>query len=193
MYQGERAMTKDNILLGKFQLSGISPAPRGTPQIEVTFEVNADGILSVQALDKATSKADRITITADKSRLSEEEIERMMREAEEFAGEDKVVKETIDARNGLEGYVYSLKNSISDENKFRDKISPEDKQIIEEALNTAIEWLEDNKEATADDYDGQRKSLESTANPIMTKLYQQNGPQSESSEWSSDLPQHDDL
>ena len=105
MYQGERSMTKDNVLLGKFELTGIAPAPRGTPQIEVTFEVDANGILNVQAEDKATGKSEKITITADKGRLSEEEIERMVREAEEFADEDKAVKETIDARNGLEGYV----------------------------------------------------------------------------------------
>jgi heat shock protein 5 len=114
VFQGERSMTKDNVLLGKFELNGIPPAPRGVPQIEVTFEIDANGILNVAAEDKGTGKSERITITADKGRLSQEEIERMVKEAEEFAEEDKVMKETIDARNGLEGYAFSLKNSVND-------------------------------------------------------------------------------
>ena len=197
VYQGERSMTKDNVLLGKFELTGIAPAPRGTPQIEVTFEVDANGILNVLAEDKATGKSEKITITADKGRLSEEEIERMVREAEEFADEDKAVKETIDARNGLEGYVYSLKSSINDKDKFGDKISSEDKETIEEAVKAAVDWLEDNTDATKDDYDEQKKKLESVANPIMTKLYQANGGSpggaAGGEEWADDMPEHDEL
>merc|ERR1711934_1043769 len=120
---GERAMTKDNVLLGKFELEGIPPAPRGQPQIEVTFEIDANGIVNVNAEDKGTGKSEKITITSDKGRLSEEEIERMVKEAEEFADEDALVKKRIDARNGLEGYAYNLKNTLSDEEKgLKDKI-----------------------------------------------------------------------
>jgi len=191
VYQGERSMTKDNVLLGKFELTGIAPAPRGTPQIEVTFEVDANGILNVQAEDKATGRSEKITITADKGRLSEEEIERMVREAEEFADEDKQVKETIDARNGLEGYVYSLKNSVNDKDKFGEKIDAEDKETIEEAVKAALDWMEDNTDASKDDYDEQKKKLEGVANPIMTKLYQQNGGaagKGSDESWGDDIP-----
>merc|ERR1712075_29027 len=117
VFEGERAMTKDNHLLGKFELTGIPPAPRGVPQIEVTFEIDANGILQVSAEDKGTGKSEKITITAEKGRLSEEEIERMVEEAEEFAEEDKLMKEKIDKRNGLESYAYNLKNTLEDEEK----------------------------------------------------------------------------
>merc|ERR1712028_278314 len=117
VYEGERSMTKDNHLLGQFELTGIPPAPRGVPQIEVSFEVDANGILQVGAEDKGTGKAEKITITAEKGRLSDEEIERMVKEAEEFAEEDKKVKERIDAKNGLESYVYNLKNTLEDDEK----------------------------------------------------------------------------
>merc|ERR1711935_1140438 len=126
VYEGERSMTKDCHNLGKFELTGIPPAPRGVPQIEVTFEVDANGILQVSAEDKGTGKSEKITITAEKGRLSEEDIERMVKEAEDYAEEDKKVKERIDARNGLESYLYNLKNTIEDEEKgAADKISAE--------------------------------------------------------------------
>jgi len=200
VYQGERSMTKDNVLLGKFELTGIAPAPRGVPQIEVTFEVDANGILNVQAEDKATGRSEKITITADKGRLSEDEIERMVREAEEFAEEDKAVKETIDARNSLEGYAYSLKNSINDKDKFGDKIESDDKETLEDAIKATMDWLDDNSEATKDDYDEQKKTLEAVANPIMTKLYQAHGGGAAGAggaggedSWSDDMPDHDEL
>merc|ERR1711975_148113 len=123
VYEGERAMTKDNHLLGKFELTGIPPAPRGVPQIEVSFEIDANGILQVSAEDKGTGKSEKITITAEKGRLSEEEIERMVREAEEFADEDKAMAERVNARNSLEGYAYQVKNSLNDEEKLGGKIS----------------------------------------------------------------------
>merc|ERR1711977_523534 len=127
VFEGERSMTKDNHLLGKFELSGLPPAPRGVPQIEVTFEIDANGILQVSAEDKGTGKSEKITITAEKGRLSEEEIERMVEEAEQFAEEDKAIKERIDARNGLESYAYNMKNTLSDEEKgIKDKIEEED-------------------------------------------------------------------
>merc|ERR1712134_165333 len=150
VYEGERSMTKDNHLLGEFELTGIPPAPRGVPQIEVSFEVDANGILQVGAEDKGTGKKEKITITAEKGRLSEEEIERMVREAEEYADEDKKVKERIDAKNGLESYLYNLKNTLIDE---------------------SLDWLEDNPEAETEEYDEKRKEVENIANPIMRNVY----------------------
>jgi heat shock protein 5 len=175
VFQGERSMTKDNVLLGKFELNGLPPAPRGVPQIEVTFEIDANGILNVQAEDKGTGKSEKITITADKGRLSQEEIERMVKEAEEFAEEDKLMKETIDARNGLEGYAFSMKNTITDSEKLGDKISEEDKETIQNAITEVIEWLEEHPDAEKDQYQEKQKELEGVCNPIITKLYQEHG------------------
>merc|ERR1712178_308230 len=142
VYEGERAMTKDNHLLGKFELTGIPPAPRGVPQIEVSFEIDANGILQVSAEDKGTGKAEKITITAEKGRLSQEEIDEMVRAAEEYAEEDKRVKEKIDARNGLESYLYNIKNMLDDDEKgISDKIA-EDKDTVSEAVKEALEWLD---------------------------------------------------
>merc|ERR1719238_1391745 len=135
VFEGERAMTKDNHQLGKFELTSIPPAPRGVPQIEVTFEIDANGILQVSAEDKGTGKAEKITITAEKGRLSDDEIERMVREAEEFADEDKAVKERVDARNSCEGFLYNLRNQLDDEEKgLGDKISEEDREKLDEAV-----------------------------------------------------------
>jgi heat shock protein 5 len=130
VFEGERSMTKDNNNLGKFELSGIPPAPRGVPQIEVTFELDANGILKVSASDKGTGKAESITITNDKGRLSQEEIDRMVEEAEKFAEEDKAVRERVEAKNGLENYFYSLKNQVNDKEGMGSKISDEDKTAV---------------------------------------------------------------
>jgi heat shock protein 5 len=175
VFQGERSMTKDNVALGKFEIGGITPAPRGVPQIEVTFEIDANGVLNVGAEDKATGKSESITITADKGRLSEEEIERMVREAEEFAESDKAARQTVDARNALEGYAFNMRNSIEDEDKLKDKISDEDKETIETAINEVIEWLEDNPEAEKDDYEEKQKEVEEICNPIVSEIYQEHG------------------
>mmetsp|Transcript_19356 Transcript_19356/g.66741 ORF Transcript_19356/g.66741 Transcript_19356/m.66741 type:complete len:658 (-) Transcript_19356:181-2154(-) len=173
VFEGERAMTKDNHLLGKFDLTSIPPAPRGVPQIEVTFEIDANGILQVSAEDKGTGKAEKITITAEKGRLSEEDIERMVREAEEYADEDKKVKERIDARNGLESYLYNLKNTLDDDEKgVSDKLSAEDKEEMESTINEALDWLDENPEADKEEYDAKQKEVEKVANPIMRNLYQ---------------------
>merc|ERR1712193_577297 len=154
VFEGERAMTKDNHILGKFELTGIPPAPRGVPQIEVTFEIDANGILQVSAEDKGTGKSEKITITAEKGRLSEEEIERMVEEAEQFAEEDKKVKERIDARNGLESYVYNLKNQLEDDEKgLADKITPEEKKELQDIIDETLDWMDENPEAEKDDYD----------------------------------------
>ena len=170
VYEGERSMTKDNHLLGKFDLTGIPPAPRGVPQIEVSFEVDANGILQVSAEDKGTGKAEKITITAEKGRLSEEEIERMVKEAEEFAEEDKKVKERIDARNGLESYLYNLKNTLDDDEKA-DNISAEDKKELQDIVDETLDWMDENPEADKEDYDGKQKEVENIANPIMRNFY----------------------
>jgi heat shock protein 5 len=176
VYEGERSMTKDNHLLGKFELTGIPPAPRGVPQIEVTFEIDANGILQVSAEDKGTGKAEKITITAEKGRLSTEEIERMVQEAEEFAEEDKKVKDRIDGRNGLEGYLYNLKNTLEDTEKgIADKVDEEDKEKIEEAVKEGLEWLEDNQEAEKEEFEAKQKEIEAVVNPIMQKVYQSAG------------------
>jgi len=174
VFEGERARTADNNLLGKFELSGIPPAPRGVPQIEVTFDLNADGILNVSAVDKSTGKSQHITITNDKGRLSKDEIERMVNEAEKYAAEDEAARETINARNGLENYVYSLRNSIEDE-KFKDKLETDDKTKIEEIVKDAIQWLDKNHEATKEEYEAKQKEVEQVAMPIITKLYQAAG------------------
>merc|ERR1712228_208694 len=145
VFEGERSMTKDNHLLGKFELTGIPPAPRGVPQIEVSFEVDANGILQVSAEDKGTGKSEKITITAEKGRLSEDEIERMVREAEEYADEDKKVKERIDAKNGLESYLYNLKNTLNDEEKgVADKMSAEDKKELQDMIDETLDWMDRN-------------------------------------------------
>ncbi|GKY93903.1 luminal-binding protein 5 [Mayamaea pseudoterrestris] len=172
VFEGERSMTKDNHLLGKFELTGIPPAPRGVPQIEVTFEVDANGILQVSAEDKGTGKSEKITITAEKGRLSEEEIERMVREAEQYADEDKKVKERIDARNGLESYLYNLKNTLDDEEKgLADSISAEDKKELKDMVDETLDWMDENPEADKEDYDAKLKEVEQVANPIMRNVY----------------------
>lgn len=172
VYEGERSMTKDNHMLGKFELTGIPPAPRGVPQIEVTFEVDANGILQVSAEDKGTGRAEKITITAEKGRLSEEEIERMVKEAEMYAEEDKKVKERIDARNGLESYLYNLKNTLEDDEKgLADSISAEDKKELQDIIDETLDWMDSNPEADKEDYDAKLKEVEQVANPIMRNVY----------------------
>ena len=180
VFEGERAMTKDNHQLGKFELTGIPPAPRGVPQIEVSFEIDANGILQVSASDKGTGKAEKITITADKGRLSEEEIERMVREAEEFAEEDKKVQGRINAKNGLESYLYNLKNTLDDEEKG-EKIEAAEKTELVSLIDETLDWLEENPEAEGEEYSGKQKEVEQVANPIMRKAYQGQGTPGSSS------------
>jgi heat shock protein 5 len=193
VYEGERSMTKDNHLLGKFELGGIPPAPRGVPQVEVTFEIDANGILQVGAEDKGTGKAEKITITAEKGRLTDDEIERMVREAEEFAEEDAKVKERVDKRNGLEGYAYNLRNTLNDEEKgVADKIDDEDKETLEEAIKEVLDWLDDNQEADAEEYEEKQKELEGVANPIMQKVYAAEGGGGGGDDFEDDFEDEDD-
>ncbi|KAH8765128.1 heat shock protein 70 [Hyaloscypha bicolor E] len=172
VFEGERTMTKDNNLLGKFELTGIPPAPRGVPQIEVSFELDANGILKVTAGDKGTGKSESITITNDKGRLTQEEIDRMVQEAEKYADEDKATKERIEARNGLENYAFSLKNQVNDEEGLGGKIDEDDKETILEAVKETTDWLEENAaSATAEDFEEQKEKLSNVAYPITSKLY----------------------
>merc|ERR1712159_498252 len=174
VYEGERPMTKDNHPLGKFELSGIPPAPRGIPQIEVTFQVNADGILEVTAADKGTGKAEKITITSEKGRLTEAEIQRMVEEAEEFAEEDRIVRERIQTRNGFESYLYNLKSHLEDEDRAQN-LSAEEKRELLELVEEKLDWMEDTPEALKEDFEGHQKEVEQIANPLMRKLYDSGG------------------
>jgi len=171
VYEGERAMTKDNHLLGKFDLTGIPPAPRGVPQIEVTFDIDANGILNVSASDKSTGKQNKITITNDKGRLSKEDIERMVNDAEKFKAEDEVQKERIAAKNGLESYCFNMKATLDDE-KVKDKISDADKKAINDKCDEAIKWLDGNQLGEKEEFVDKQKEVEAVCSPIVTKLYQ---------------------
>merc|ERR1712173_278413 len=170
VYEGERAMTKDNHNLGKFDLTGIPPAPRGVPQIEVTFDIDANGILNVSAADKSTGKQNKITITNDKGRLSKEEIERMVNDAEKFKAEDDKQKERISAKNGLESYCFNMKTTLDDE-KVKDKISEDDRKAISDKCDEAIKWLDANQLAEVEEFNEKQKEVEGVCNPIITKLY----------------------
>jgi len=177
VFEGERPMTKDNHQLGKFDITGIPPAPRGVPQIEVTFEIDANGILVVSAEDKGTGSKEKITITNDQNRLTPEDIERMINDAEKFADEDAALKGKVEARNELESYAYSLKNQLSDKEKLGGKLSDDEQSKIEEVINEKISWLEENQDASAEDFKAQKKEMEDIVQPIIAKLYQgQGGP-----------------
>jgi len=171
VYEGERAMTKDNHLLGKFDLTAIPPAPRGVPQIEVTFDIDANGILNVSACDKSTGKQNKITITNDKGRLSKEDIERMVNDAEKFKADDEKQKERISAKNGLESYCFNMKTTLDDE-KVKDKISEDDMKKITDKCDEAIKWLDANQLAEVEEFNDKQKEVEGVCNPIITKLYQ---------------------
>ncbi|KAI9766293.1 MAG: ATPase with role in protein import into the ER [Candelina submexicana] len=195
VYEGERSMTKDNNNLGKFELTGIPPAPRGVPQIEVSFELDANGILKVTAGDKGTGKSETITITNDKGRLSQDEIDRMVAEAEKFAEEDKATREKIEARNGLENYAFSLKNQANDEEGLGGKIDDDDKETLLEAVKETTDWLEENAStATTEDFEEQKEKLSNIAYPITSKLYSGAGGPEGGADGGDDEPSgHDEL
>ena len=176
VYEGERAMTKDNHLLGQFDLRGIPPAPRGVPQIDVTFDIDANGILKVSALDKTSGKCENITITNDKGRLSQSDIERMVKEAEVYKSEDDKQKERISAKNSLESYCFSVKSTLEDDN-IKAKISESDRHKVSKKCTEILKWVEENQMAEMEEFSHKQKELESICNPIMTKLYQQSGGQ----------------
>ncbi|KAM9061433.1 LOW QUALITY PROTEIN: heat shock cognate 71 kDa protein-like [Sarcophilus harrisii] len=174
VYEGERAMTKDNNLLGKFELTGIPPAPRGVPQIEVTFDIDANGILNVSAVDKSAGKENKITITNDKGRLSKEDIERIVQEAEKYKAEDEKQRDKVSSKNSLESYAFNTKATVEDE-KLQGKIGDEDKQKILDKCNEIINWLDKKQTAEKEEFEHQQKELEKVCNPIITKLYQSAG------------------
>jgi len=174
VFEGERAKTKDCNHLGKFELSGIPPAPRGVPQIEVTFDIDANGILNVSAEDKSTGTKNKIQITNDKGRLSKEDIEKMVQDAEKYKAEDEAAKEKIEAKNGLENYLYNIRNAINDD-KVKDKISDDDKKTVNAKVDEGVKWMEENENATKEEYDEKRKDAESVIMPIFTKLHQAAG------------------
>merc|ERR1712183_156648 len=173
VFEGERAMTKDNNLLGKFELNGIPPAPRGVPQIEVTFDIDANGILNVSAADKSTGKENKITITNDKGRLSKEEIDKMVNDAEKYKAEDDLQRERVSSKNDLESYAFQVKQACEDSKK----ISAEDKTQVVEKAKEVLDWLDNNQQAEKDEYDDMKKELEKVAAPVMTKMYQGEGGQ----------------
>merc|ERR1712164_46454 len=159
VFEGERQMTKDNHILGKFNLEGIPPARRGEPQIEVTFDIDANGILNVSAQEKATGKVEKITITNDKGRLSKEDIEKLVKDAEKYKTEDEALKKKIDAKNSYEHYIYSIRNTTEDE-KLKDKFPEEDKTKILDLVKEHQGWLDDHQDASAEEYEAKTKELE---------------------------------
>lgn len=171
VYEGERARTKDNNLLGKFELTGIPPAPRGVPQINVCFDIDANGILNVSAEDKTAGVKNKITITNDKGRLSKEEIEKLVNDAEKYKAEDEEVKKKVEAKNSLENYAYNMRNTVRDE-KFAGKLNAGDKEKIEQAVTSTIDWLDQNQLAEVDEFEDKLKELEGICNPIIAKMYQ---------------------
>ncbi|KAM0859867.1 hypothetical protein ACQ4PT_046905 [Festuca glaucescens] len=174
VYEGERARTKDNNLLGKFELSGIPPAPRGVPQITVCFDIDANGILNVSAEDKTTGQKNKITISNDKGRLSKEEIEKMVQEAEKYRAEDEEHKKKVDAKNALENYAYNMRSTIKDE-KIAAKLGADDKKTVDDAVEEAIRWLDGNQLAEAEEFEDKMKELEGICNPIIARMYQAGG------------------
>jgi len=187
LFEGERSMTKDNHILGKFELAGIPPAARGVPQIEVTFEIDVNGILHVSAEEKGSGNKKEITITNEKGRLSEEEIKRMVEEAEAAAEEDKIAKDRVDAKNQLEGYAYQVRNAINDNEKLGSKISADDKETLTQAIKETLEWVDENPGAEKDEFDEKYKELEQIVQPVMSKLYESGGA------GGGDMPDHDEL
>jgi len=193
VFQGERAMTKDNIPLGKFELSNIPPAPRGVPQIEVTFEIDANGILNVKAQDKATGNEEEITITADKNRPSDEEIQEMIESANRFAAEDKRLRETVETRNQLESQAFSLMSQIDDEEKLGGKLSEDDKETIREACEEVTNFISENPDADLEDYKEKLQELQELVNPIVSGVYEGAGGDGGYDDDDDDWDDHDEL
>jgi L1 cell adhesion molecule like protein len=169
VFEGERSMTRDNNLLGKFNLDGIPPMPRGQPQIDVCFDIDANGILNVSALEKSTGKENKITITNDKGRLSQDEIERMVEEAEKYKAEDDANRNRIEAKNGLENYCFSIKTSI-DSDEVKDKIPADSKKTLEDKITEILAWLDANQSAEKEEYEEKQKELEGVALPILQAM-----------------------
>lgn len=170
VYEGERAMTKDNHTLGSFGLTGIPPAPRGVPKIVVTFDIDANGILTVTAADESTGKKSDIVIKNDSNRLSKQDIEKMLADAEKYKKEDDIQRERITAKNALESYCYNMKTSINDE-KLAARLSADDKSKVNETVEAAIKWMDANQLADKEEFEHKLKEVESICSPIVTKVY----------------------
>ena len=179
VFEGERQFTKDNNKLGEFQLNGIPPMPRGIPQIEITYDVDANGILNVSAVEKSSGKTEKITVKNEKGRLSDDEIQKMVEEAEKFKEDDTKQREKVEARNGLDNYIFSVKQSLNDE-KLKDKFTNEDKTSIEDKIKEVQDWYDENIDAEKEEFESKQKDLESVFSPIMMKVYQQSAPTSDS-------------
>jgi L1 cell adhesion molecule like protein len=175
IYEGERSMTKDNNMLGNFHLDGIPPAPRGVPQIEVSFDIDANGIMNISAADKSTGKSNKITITNDKGRLSKEDIEEMIQKAEKFKEEDEAIKNKIEKKNELENFLYNLKNNVNSSNEENKADVEEIKKELDPIIESELKWLEENDNLKAEDYENKLKEVQEKTNPIMMKLYSKNG------------------
>jgi len=171
VYEGERKMTKDNHSLGRFNLEGIPPAKRGEPQIEVTFDIDGNGILNVTAQEKATGKVEQITIVNEKGRLSPQDIEKLVKDAEKYKSEDEAMKKKVENKNTYENLIYQIRSTASDE-KVKEKLSDEEKDTLENLVKTHQEWLDSHPDASGDEYDSKIKEMEKVFQPIMTKFYQ---------------------
>jgi len=192
VYEGERSLTKDNNHLGKFELTGIPPSPRGVPQIEVTFEIDANGIMKVSASDKGTGKVESITITNEKGRLSQEDIDRMVAEAEEFAADDEAQRKRIEGLNSLSSYVYGLKTQVNDADGLGGKLDDEDKKTLLDMIKETADWVDENgSSASAEDLEEKLQEAQNIANPITAKLY--GGGSSSATEPEDDYDIHDEL
>ena len=169
VFEGERSMTRDNHLLGKFSLDGIPPMPRGQPQIDVTYDIDANGILNVSAVEKSTGKENKIVITNEKGRLSQDEIDKMVTDAEKFKAEDDANRHRIEAKNGLENYCFSLKTSLS-QDAISTKLSEDDKKSLEGIIADTLKWLDANHQAEKEEFEEKQKAVEAIANPILSRL-----------------------
>jgi L1 cell adhesion molecule like protein len=180
VYEGERPMTRDNNKLGEFQLSGIPPMPRGTPQIEITYEVNADGILEVSAVEKSSGKSEKITITNESNRLSQEDVEKMVKEAEKFKEQDDALKEKVESRNKLESYLFSVRNSMLSDDKMKEALG-DDAETVDKTSQEGLDWLEAEEDSsrTKEDYDNKHQEVEGVLMPLVQKAYQSNMPAGE--------------
>jgi len=174
IFEGERQFTKDNNILGKFTLDGIPPMPRGQPQVEVTLDIDVNGILNVSAVEKSTGKNSKVTITNEKGRLSQSEIDRLIKEAEKFKDEDEIAKQKIEAKNTLEHYCYSMRQTLTEE-KLKDKFSEDERATVNKGCDDSLKWLNDNPAATKDEIDAKYKEIEAKFNPIMMRVYQASG------------------
>jgi len=201
VFEGERAMTKDNHLLGKFELGGIPPGPRGQPQIEVTFEIDVNSILQVTAKETASGSEEKITITTDGSRLSQSEIDQMLKEAQKWEEQDKLARDTVQSKHKLESFVYQVRNLVGDEEKVGGKLSASDKETLSDAVKEAVEWLDEHVQGTKEEFDEKYEDFDKIIKPIFSKLYGTAGGAPGGApggdgfgfDTDADMPGHDDL